>query len=154
MQLELPPFSQFSPSLLILFALGFAAAWGWSLGLLATGAGGVRVLPTWLWAVLLLVAPVVSVPVFLLIGSPPTSARTGRAVCLAAITALVVTVAVVAIQQIGIWDCRIAHRTRVCEMEPRSAMLPVVFGVLAAIVVGTFVVRRGHPERSPSPLAA
>jgi hypothetical protein len=154
MQLELPPFSQFSPSLLMLLALGFAAAWGWSLGLLATASGGVRLLPVWLWAVLLLVAPVVSVPVFLLIGSPPTSSRARLAAAVAAITALIVTAAVVGIQQIGILDCQIAHKTRVCEMEPRSAMLPVALGVLAAIVVGTFVVRRPGPARTPPPLAA
>ena len=153
MQLELPPFSQFSPSLFLLLALGFAAAWAWSLGLLATGSGGVRLLPVWLWGVLLLVAPVVSVPVFLLIGSPPNSAHARRAAALASITALVVTVAVVAIQQIGIMDCRIVHRTGVCEMEPRSTMLPVALGILAAIVVGTFVARRHHPQ-TPPPLAA
>ena len=154
MQLELPPFSQFSPSLLMLLALGFAAAWAWSLGLLATGSGGVRLLPIWLWGALLLVAPVVSVPVFLLIGSPPDSAHARRAAALAAITALVVTAAVVAIQQIGIWDCRIVHRTGVCEMEPRSTMLPVALGILAAIVVGTLVVRRPRPARTTPQLAA
>jgi hypothetical protein len=154
MQLELPPFSQFSPSLLMLLALGFAAAWGWSLGLLATGSGGVRLLPVWLWAVLLLVAPVVSVPVFLLTGAPPMSPEARRAAVLAAIAALVVTVAVVAIQQIGILDCRVVHKSQVCVMEPRSASLPVLFGVIAAIAVGTLVVRRRHPAPTPPPLAA
>jgi hypothetical protein len=156
MQLELPPFSQFSPALLLLLALGWTAAWGCSLWLLATRSGGVRRLPVWLWAVLLVIAPIVTAPVFLLIGAPPISSRARRAAVIAVMAAVVITVVVVAIQQIGSLDCRIAPRdplTQVCEMEPRSVALPVGSGVLAAIIVGTFVVRRRRPARTPQPLA-
>jgi hypothetical protein len=151
-QLELPPFSQFSPSLLLVLTLVWTAAWGWSLGLLATGSGGVRRLPVWLWTVLLVIAPVVTAPVFLLIGAP-ISSRARRAAVIAVMTAVVVTVVAVAIQQIGILDCRIAHRSQVCEMEPRSVLLPVGLGFLAAIVVGTFLVRPRRPAGTPQPLA-
>ena len=71
-------------------------------------------------------------------------------------TAVVVTVAVVAIQQIGIMDCRVARKDRltgVCEMAPRSTTLPVVLGLLAALLVVAFAMRRRHPARSPQPLA-
>ena len=157
MQLQLPPFSRFEPALLLLLVLGVTAAWGWSFWLLATAPDGVRRLPVWLWAALLVIAPVITVPMFLLIGPSPISSRVRRAAAIAAMAAIIVTVVVVAIQQIGILDCRIAPGdplTEVCEMEPRSTMLPVGSGVLAAIVVGTFVVRRRRPKRSPEPLTA
>jgi hypothetical protein len=156
MQLQLPPFSQFVPSLLLLLVLGWTAAWIWSVWLLATGSEGVRRLPVWLWAVFLVLVPVVTAPVFLLIGAPVNSSRARRWGAIAAMTAVVVTVAVVGIQQIGILDCRVAPKdrlTEVCTMAPRSATLPVLVGLSAAIVVVAFAMRRRHPARSPQPLA-
>jgi hypothetical protein len=157
MQLELPPFSQFEPSLLLLLVFGWTAAWIWSVSLLATGSHGVRRLPAWLWAVLLVLVPVVTAPVFLLIGAPVNSSRARRWGAIAAMTAVVVTVAVVAIQQIGIMDCRVAPKdrlTQVCTMATRSATLPVLLGLSAAIVVVAFAfAMRGSPARSPQPLA-
>jgi len=156
MQLELPPLSQFLPSVWLLFTLGFVAAWGWSVWLLATGRSGVRLLPVWFWAVLLVIAPIVSVPLFLVFGASLSSSPSRRAAAIGAIAALVATVAVVAIQQIGIWDCRVASEdplTRVCEMEPRSILLPVAFGILSAIAVGILVMRRQRPTPPPQPLA-
>ncbi len=63
-------------------------------------------------------------------------------------TAVIVTAAVVAIQQIGILDCRTAPDglTEVCEMAPRSTMVPVAAGILTAIAVGGFVVLRRRPR--------
>ena len=154
MQLQLPPFSQFVPSLLLLLTVGWVVAWVWSVGLLATRSENVRGLPVWLWAVLLVLAPVTAA-VFLLVGAP-VSRRARKGAAVAAMTAVLVTVGVVAIQQIGILDCRVARRdplTEVCEMAPRSTTLPVALGVLAAIVVGAFVVRRRHPAGAPQPLA-
>jgi hypothetical protein len=153
-QIELPPFSQFWPSLLLLLTLGLTAAWGWSLWLLVTGWGRVRGLPAWLWAVLLIVVPIVTAPLFLLVGAP-ISSRARRAAAVAAAAALVVTVGVVAIQQIGIMDCRVAHDrlTEVCVMEPRSDALPIVLGVLAAIIIGILVQRPWRTPRMPKPLA-
>jgi hypothetical protein len=110
----------------------------------------------WLWAVFLVLVPVVAAPVFLLIGAPVISSRARRWAAIAAMTAVAVTVAVVAIQQIGILDCRVTPKdrlTRVCEMAPRSTTLPVVLGLLAAIVVIAFAMRERHPARSPQPLA-
>ncbi len=156
MQLELPPFSQFVPSLLLLLTLGLAAAWIWSVWLLATGSDDVRFLSVWLWPVFLVLVPIVTPLVFLLIGAPVTSSRARHWAAIAAMTAVVVTVAVVAIQQIGILDCRVARRdplTEVCEMAPRSTTLPVVLGLLAAMLVVAFAMRRGHPVQSPQPLA-
>ncbi len=156
MQLELPPFSQFEPSLLLLLVVGWVAAWIWSVWLLATESEGVRFLPVWLWAVFLVLVPVVTAPVFLLIGAPLSSSRARRWAGIAAMTAVVVTVAVVGIQQIGILDCQVAAEdplTRVCWMEPRSATLPVVLGLLAAIVVAAFEMRRRHTAGSPQALA-
>jgi hypothetical protein len=143
-QLELPPFSQFTPSVLLLLGVGAVAAWGWSLGLLAGTPERARFLPVWLWAVLLVIVPGMSVPVFLLIGSPPIPRRTWRAIAMAVAAALVVTIGVVAIQQIGIMDCRVVRHTGVCEMEPRSTWLPIGLGIAAAIFVGTLALVRGH----------
>jgi hypothetical protein len=156
MQLELPPFSQFEPSLLLLLVFGWAATWIWSVWLLATGWDDVRFLPVWLWAVFLVLVHVETAPMFLLIGAPVSSSRARRGAAIAAMTAVVVTVAVVAIQQIGIMDCRVAPKdrlTEVCEMAPRSATLPVVLGLLAAMLVVAFAMRRRHPARSPQALA-
>lgn len=157
MQLALPPFSQFQPALFLLLELGLTATFGCSLWLLLTTAPDrIRRLPYWLWLVLIVIVPVVAPAMFLLFGAPSSSARLRRAVALAAIGAVVVTVTVVAIQQIGIWNCRLAPGdplTRVCELEPRSELVPVVSGVLAAILVGT-ATRRRRPGRSPHPAAA
>jgi hypothetical protein len=152
-QLELPPFSQFSSSLVLLLAVGLTAAWAWSLWLLVTGWGRLRGLPAWLWAVLLIFAPTVSTPAFLVIGAPTDSSRARRAAAIAALAGVVVTVVVVAIQQIGIMDCRGGVRGGVCEMEPRSDSLPVVLGVLAAVIVGILVRRPWYTARRPEFLA-
>jgi hypothetical protein len=157
MQLELPPFSQFVPSILMLLVIGWTTAWVWAVWLLATGSKSVRYLPVWLWAALLVLAPIVAAPAFLLIGAPLTSSRARREAAIAAVTAVVVTVTVVAIQQVGIWDCRIAREdplTEVCEMAPRSTMLPVVLGVAAAIAVGVVLSLRRRHARTPQVLAA
>ena len=66
MQLQLPPFSQFEPALLVVLTIVGAAAWGWSLFLLATAPANVKRLPVWLWAVLLVLVPFVTAPLFLL----------------------------------------------------------------------------------------
>jgi hypothetical protein len=156
MQLELPPFSQFEPSLLLLLVVGWVAAWIWSVWLLATEPEGVRFLPVWLWAVFLVLVPVVTAPVFLLIGAPLSSSGVRLWAAIAATTAVVVTVAVVGIQQIGIMDCRVAKEDRltgVCEMAPRSTTLPVVLGLSAAILVVAFAMRRRHPAGSQQALA-
>lgn len=156
MQLELPPFSAFVPPLLLMMVLGGTAAWGWSLGLLAMEPDGTRLLPAWLWTVLLVIAPIATVPVFLVIGAPPISSRVWRAVAAAATVAVIVTGLVVATQQIGILDCRTVARdpmTEVCEREPRSEVLPVGLGVVAAFVVGTLVGRRRGPGRAAQPSA-
>jgi hypothetical protein len=154
MQLELPAFSQFSPSLLLLLAFGVVAAWGWSLGLLASAPRSLRLLPAWAWAIALVVAPIVAVPLFLLFGVPPLSRRTWVAIEIAVVAAIATTVAVVAIEQIGIVDCRVVHASQVCEMEPRSALLPVGLGIAAAIFVGTIALERRHPDdRRLAPLA-
>ncbi len=152
MQLELPPFSQFTPSLLVLLTVLWVAAWGWSVLLLITRSNGVRGLSLWLWVVLLVFAPMVSAPVFL-IGGAPISAQARRAAVIAAATGVVITVTVVAMQQIGIMDCRVVHRTQVCEMEPRSDVLPVAVGMAAAIGAGAFMMRRRHSTPMPQPLA-
>ena len=86
----MPPFSQFVPSLLLLLVLGWTAAWIWSVWLLATGWDEVRRLPVWVWAVFLVLVPVVTAPVFLLIGAPVTSSRARRWAGIAAMTAVVV----------------------------------------------------------------
>jgi hypothetical protein len=150
-QLELPPFSQFSPSLLLLLAVGLFAAWVWSFGLLMAGSSEVRRLPVWLWAVFLVVAPFVSGPLFLLFGAP---ARARRAAAVAVASAVVVTVGVIAIQQIGIWDCRTVRGSGVCEMEPRSVLLPVAVGVWAGIVAAVLVGWRRRATPTPQPLSA
>ena len=152
MQLELPPFSQFIPSLLMLLTVLWVAAWGWSVLLLITRANGVRGLSIWLWVALLVFAPMVSALVFL-IGGAPISARARRAAVVAAATAVVVTVAVVALQQISIMDCRVVRRSQVCEMEPRSDVLPVAVGMSAAIGAGAFMMRRRPSTPTPQPLA-
>lgn len=154
MQLELPPFSQFVPSLLLLLTLGWTAAWVWSVWLLATRSEDVVGPPVRLWAVLLVLAPVVTAPVFLLVGAP-ISTRTRRGAVYAAVTAVAVTVGVVAIQQIGIWDCRSVRKdplTEVCEMAPRSTTLPLALAVLSAIIVAALVIRRRNPAGAPQPL--
>ncbi len=145
-QLQLPPFSQFEPPMLLVLTLVGAAGWGWSLYLLATAPANVKRLPVWLWAVLLVLVPVVTTPMFLLVGAP-ISSRARRVVAVSAVTAVLVTTVVVAIQQIGILDCRTAADglTGVCEMEPRSTMLPVAAGILGAIVVGGFALLRRRP---------
>ena len=146
-QLQLPPFSQFEPALLLVLTLVGAAAWGWSLFLLATAPADVKRLPVWLWAVLLVFVPFVAAPMFLLVGAP-ISSRARRAVAISAVTSVIVTTVVVAIQQIGILDCRTAPDglTGVCEMAPRSTMVPVAAGILTAIAVGGFVVLRRPPR--------
>ncbi len=77
-QLQLPPFSQFEPALLLVLTLVGAAAWGWSLFLLATAPANVKRLPVWLWAVVLVFVPFVAAPIFLLVGAP-ISSRARRA---------------------------------------------------------------------------
>ena len=72
---------------------------------------------------------------------------------MAAAIAVVAAVVVVAIQQIGIMDCRIADhgRTRVCEMEPRSMLLPLM--VAAAAFVGTIPFLRERRSTGPRSFA-
>jgi hypothetical protein len=157
-QLELPPFSQFSPSLMLWLTFGLTAAWAWSLWLLITGWDRLRGLPAWQWAVALIVAPIVSAPAFLVFGAPADSSRVRRVAATALLAGVVVTEVVVAIQQIGITDCqvvRVAHHgaTGVCWMEARSDSLPVLLGILAAVIVGILVLRPWHTARSPEPLA-
>ena len=148
-QLEPPPFSQFEPALLLLLTLVGSVAWGWSLFLLATASANVKRLPVWLWAVLLVIVPFVTTPVFLLVGAP-ISSKARRAVVVLAAAAVLVTTVVVAIQQIGIFHCWTTADglTEMCEMEPRSTMVPVAAGILAAIAVGGgFALLRRRPGR-------
>jgi hypothetical protein len=153
-QLELPPFSRFDPALIVLVGFIGAAVWGWSVFVLATKPGSVRRLPVWVWAILLVIVPFVAAPTFLLIGAPKASSRARRAIAISAIAAVVVTTGAVAIQQIGIVDCRIApdRLTQVCEMEPRSTLLPVAIGVVAAIGIAAFILRPRRPSGRPEPL--
>ena len=137
MQLELPPFSHFTPSLLVFTTLLLAAAWGWSIWLLATRISEVRVLPAWAWVLLLILVPLPTTVVFLLVGAPPITSQAWRTAGLAVVVGLLVVVGVVAVQQIGIMDCRTVHRTEVCSMASRSYMVPVWIAALAmAVVVG------------------
>jgi len=71
----------------------------------------------------------------------------------AAAIAVVAAVVVVAIQQIGIMDCRIADhgRTRVCEMEPRSMLLPLV--IAAAVFDGAIPFLRERRSAAPRSFA-
>ncbi len=151
MQLELPPWSQFQPMLLELVVYGWIAAWVWSLWLDATRSHEVKGLPAWAWALILVIAPLTA-PLFLALGAP-ISPRTLRKVALAAAIAVVAAVVVVAIQQIGIMDCRIADhgRTRVCEMEPRSMLLPLV--IAAAVFVGSIPFLRQRRSAAPRSFA-
>ena len=144
MQLELPPFSQFSPTLLSLLVLGWAIGWAWSLFVCAARSDEVKHLPAWAWALMLLIAPV-TVPLFLAVGAP-ISQRGGRAIGVAAVAAVVVAVGVVALQQIGIMDCRVVDHglTRVCEREPRSTLLPLALAIAAAALAGGAVMGRGR----------
>jgi hypothetical protein len=132
-QLELPPWSQFQPLLLQLVVYGWIAAWVWSLWLDATRADEVKGLPAWAWALVLVLMPL-TVPLFLALGAPISTRALGKVVLAAAI-AVIAGVAVVAIQQIGIMDCQIVDhgRTRVCTMEPRSMLLPLVIAAIAFI---------------------
>jgi hypothetical protein len=120
--------------------------------LLASSPARTRFLPAWLWGILLVLLPFVIVPVFLIAGSPPISRRTWRAVAVAVGAAIVVTVGVVAIQQIGIMDCWVIKRTGVCVMEPRSTLLPVACGVAAALSTGTLALVRRR-RSAPAALA-
>jgi hypothetical protein len=150
----MPPFSAFAASLMMLAVLGGTAAWGWSLGLLATDPAAVRGLPVWLWTVLLVVAPAIAVPVVLLIAAPRISPRVRRAVGVSVAVAVVVTTGVTAVQQIGVWDCRIVEgRAGVCAGAARSEVVPVGLGVLAAVVSGALVGRRPDSGRMPQPRA-
>jgi hypothetical protein len=150
-QLELPPFNQFTPSLYLLLAIAGVAAWGWSLGLLAAAPARTRFLPAWVWGILLVLLPFVTVPVFLVAGGPSISRPTWRAIAMAVAAAILVTIGVVAVQQIGILDCRVVRHSRVCEMEPRSLSLPIALGIGAAVSAGTLALaRRPRPRPAAS----
>jgi hypothetical protein len=148
-QLELPPWSQFQPMLIELVVYGWIAAWVWSLWLDATRADKVKGLPAWAWALILVIVPL-AVPVFLAVGAPISARAVGKVVLAAAI-AVIAGVVVVAIQQIGILDCRIVDhgRTRVCTMEPRSMLLPLVISAIAFVGAIPFLrERRSAAPRS------
>ena len=152
MQLELPPASDLTPTLIWLGALACLAALTWAFGLLAGDPRHTRIAPAWVWAVLLVVAPFVAVPVFLVAGAPPIPPRIWKLVGLACAVAVVVTVGVGGLQQIGRLDCRMTGdngrdlQVSVCEKEARNELLPAGIGAAAGVAAGALAGRRRDPR--------